>query len=82
MCSSTDQHATRVENQTTTEVIVKQEINKTTVEKSRENCVFIAGNIGHTKVDKENAWLLENSVCHVTKETILQSFAKTNKKLK
>ena len=33
---SADQHATRVENQTTTEVTVKQEINKTTVDKSRD----------------------------------------------
>ena len=74
-----DQHATRVENQTTTEVTVKQEINKTTVDKSREKlCV---GNIGYTKVDKENARLLENSVRDVAKETILQSVAKTSKKL-
>ena len=78
---SADQHATRVENQTTTEVTVKQQINKTTVDKSRENCVLIAGNIGHTKVDKENVRLLENSVRDVAKETILQSVAKTSKKL-
>ena len=37
---SADPHATRVENQTTTEVTVKQEINKTTVDKSREKLCF------------------------------------------
>ena len=37
---SADQHATRVENQMTTEVTVKQEINKTTVDKSREKLCF------------------------------------------
>ena len=40
---STDQHSTRVENQTTTEVAVKQEINKTTVDKSREKLCFNCG---------------------------------------
>ena len=40
---SADQHATRVENQTTTEVTVKQEINKTTVDKSREKLCFNCG---------------------------------------
>ena len=49
--------------------------------KVEKNCVLIAGNIGHTKVDKENARLLENSVRDVAKETILQSVVKTNKNL-
>ena len=40
---SADQHATRVENQMTTEVTVKQEINKTTVNKSREKLCFNCG---------------------------------------
>ena len=40
---SADQHATTVENQTTTEVAVKQEINKTTVNKSREKLCFNCG---------------------------------------
>ena len=37
---SADQHATRVENQTTTEVTVKQEIKKPLSTKSREKTVF------------------------------------------
>ena len=75
------QHATRVENQTTTEVTVKQESIKPLSTKADKNCVLIAGNIGHIKADKENARLLENSVRDVAKETILQSVAKTRKKL-
>ena len=68
---SANQHATRVENQMTTEVTVKQEINKTAVDKNRGNCVSIAVDIGHTKGDKENTRRLENSVRNVAKETIL-----------
>ena len=40
---SANQHATRVENQTTTEGTVKQEINKTTIDKSREKLCFNCG---------------------------------------
>ena len=40
---SADQHATRVENQTTTEVTVKQEINKTAVDKNRGKLCFNCG---------------------------------------
>ena len=74
---SADQHAIKVENQTTTEVTVKQEITiKLLLIKMEQNCVSIAGNIGHTKGDKENAQPLENSVREVVKETILRNVAK------
>ena len=78
---SADQHATRVENQTTSDVTASKKSIKPLSTKVEKNCVLIAGNIGYTKVDKENARLLENSVRDVAKETILQSVAKTSKKL-
>ena len=59
---SADQHPTRVENQKTTEVTVSKKSIKPMSTKVEKNCVLIAGNIGHPKVDKENARLLENSV--------------------
>ena len=40
---SADQQATRVENQTTTEITVKQEINKTVVDKNRGKLYFNGG---------------------------------------
>ena len=40
---SADQHATRVENQTTTEVTIKQEINKDAVDKNRGKLCFNCG---------------------------------------
>ena len=79
---SADQHATKVENQAPTEVTVKQEVDKITADRIGENRVLIAENIGHIKGDQENVRLSEGSVRDVGEETILQSVAEANKKLK
>ena len=52
---SVDQHATKVESQTPTDVTVKQEVDKITVDGTgKKNRVLIAGNSGRTKRDQEN----------------------------
>ena len=48
----------------------------------RKNRALTAGNIGRTKVDQENARLLESSVHDAGEETILRNGVKASKKLR
>ena len=79
---SKDQHATKVENQTPTDVTIKQEVDKITVDRKEKNCVSIAGNSGRTKADQENAQLSASSVRDAEKGTISRIIVKANKTLK
>jgi len=79
---SADQHALKVGKQTTAKVTVKQEINKTAVDKNRAKLCFNCKKHWPHQGRQRNAPPLENSVHDVVKETILQNVAKTSKKLK
>ena len=73
---SADQHATKVENQAPTEFTAKQEVDKITADRIRENRVLIAENIGHIKGDQENVRLSEGSVRDVEKKPFCKVFQK------
>ena len=66
----------------TTKVTIKQEINKTAVDKNRQKLCFNCGKHWPHRGVKENVWLSENSVGGVAKKNILQSVVKPSKKLK
>lgn len=79
---SADQHAAKGENQTPTDITVKQEVDKITGQNRKKKHVSIAANSGHTKEDQENAQLSASSECGAGKGTISRIFVKADTKLK
>ena len=79
---STDQHATKMENQTPTD-ITETSSGKNHSGQNRQKIVFkLQGNSGCAKGDQGKVWPPASSVCDAAKGITLQITVKANKKVR